>query len=130
MWIMTKTGFYSAVQHRDDPSLLMVRARSLADLDHLLDTLDTLGFDRPDVLPTRIADYPFRAIMDKTAFAAAIGHLITDPTAGITYDNYKNQVHRTNPERARTYGRVWSDLLDIEHEPTSGIEVFSGNGAR
>jgi hypothetical protein len=37
MWIFTSTGFVSAVVHRDDPDLIVVRARDLESLTPLIE---------------------------------------------------------------------------------------------
>jgi hypothetical protein len=35
MWIFCESGFYSIVQHEDDPNTLIVRARIKGDLERL-----------------------------------------------------------------------------------------------
>ena len=37
MWTATQDGYFSAVQHRDKPDTLMVRARDSKDLQHIRD---------------------------------------------------------------------------------------------
>ena len=39
MWVMTTDGFYSAVQHRQKPHLLVVRSRTVEDALALKHTL-------------------------------------------------------------------------------------------
>ena len=37
MWLITTQGFYSAVEHREDPERLIVRARTREDIEALAD---------------------------------------------------------------------------------------------
>lgn len=45
MWIFTKDGFFSAVEHRDNSDLLMIRARCREDIERLA---ECLGADAAD----------------------------------------------------------------------------------
>lgn len=111
MWIATTEGFISAVQHRDDPNLMMVRARSLADLD-------TIFPDSP-VTPMDDSDYPFRVTVTREHFAEIVCGLI----GAVDYPNFKSAVHAVQGvQRANTYHDVWEALLAIEDEPRSGVD--------
>lgn len=121
MWTMTKIGFFSAVQHRDNPDDVLVRARSKRDLENLVEFADlhtdvVKAFGRI-VASLHGADYPFRLTVSKVAWATVMGAMIGD----IDYDNFKTAVGKTSPERAHTYGRVWHDLLAVEREATAGV---------
>lgn len=115
MWLMTDIGFFSVVQKPGD-ELLTVRARSAEDLDRL----------RQAHLPSLAAtvtgggtDYPFRATASREAVAEAAASV----TRAITYANFKTRVAATmGSPRAHTYGRVWSDLLEIERETAEATE--------
>lgn len=133
MWIISEQGFYSAVQHRDDPTLLMIRARSLGDLTELqaLDSVveavahaqqsvssDGVGsddFTEPRYTPD--ADYPWRMTMPADVFGAAVAEMVLE----IDYDNFKSRVGRVNRERAHTYSSLWSKLHDIEREVSAKV---------
>lgn len=125
MWIMTTSGFYSAVQHRDNPDTLLVRARSHADLVALVGLAQAEGDTELtlDSIVEKIntgADYPFRLSIGKAEFERILARVVSD----IDYDNFKNAVADNeggDHARAHTYGRVWSALHAIEKEPTAGV---------
>jgi hypothetical protein len=107
MWVITTEGFYSAVEHRDDANLIMVRARVKADLDRLKRRTG-LGFK---IKRTAVADYPYRATMSRADWAEACAILAAD----VDYDNFKDAVkERRGWERANVYMRVWSALHSIQ----------------
>ena len=109
MWIFTTSGFFSVVQ-KPGTDFLTVRARAMGDLDRL----------REQYLPTLTetvagagTDYPYRATISHGDLAGGMAQILSD----LTYSNFKNAVADVQGyERARTYGRVWSDLLDLEHQ--------------
>jgi len=113
MWIATQDGFFSAVQHREFPDMLVVRARSRSDLVRL--TRIVIGTEIIKSPPG--SDYPYRALLTKPQWS---GYLDV-ATAEINYDNFKNRIHDVNDERASTYMAVWSNMLRIEQEPDSGV---------
>lgn len=112
MWIHTDQGFVSVVAHRDMPDSLLVRARARRDLETFVLANDDITYDET-------ADYPWRAVMTRTAFGEVMAHMI----AGIGYDNFKSQAAATlGSERARLLHDVWSTLTGIEtieHPDTS-----------
>ncbi len=109
MWLMTPLGFVSVVEKPGDPHLT-VRARVRADLDRL----------RAEVCPTLTptiagagTDYPYRATCSHEAWATAVA----DMARSIDYSNFKSTVsQRQGHARARVYGRVWQQLLELERE--------------
>ena len=109
MWLMTTDGFFSAVQHRDEPDTLLIRARSKGDLENLKKRLRSQD---SKIFSTGSADYPFRIFLNRQEW---IDYLIL-AAEDLTYDNFKSAVGRTNPERAYIYHDVWADLQEIEHE--------------
>lgn len=124
MWTMTKIGFFSAVQHRANLNDLLIRARSHRDLENLLKFADNVQTKPPlefGKIEATIqgADYPYRLVCSKRAWATVMGAMIGD----VDYDNFKTQVARTNVARAHTYGVVWQVLHDVEHEPGAGVYV-------
>lgn len=107
MWIMTKHGFFSAVQKTTDgPSTLTVRARCKADIEHLA---EALGGHRP---PERWGgtDYPWRL---RCTVAEWAGFLVEE-AVGVDYPNFKNEVFGRSKKHERAYHRVWTALLGIE----------------
>ncbi len=105
MWTMTQAGFVSAVQHRDEPSQLMVRAR---DAQSLISLAAEAGVS---IHKTPHADYPYRVTVTKQQFAC----WMTTAVDAIDYPNFKGKVART---RAGAYlaalHRVWGVMHDIE----------------
>lgn len=115
MWIFTTFGFFSVVQKKGQEHLT-VRARAREDLDAL----------RSRYLPglsKTIAhggtDYPFRATVMHDEFAEAMVEIVRD----VAYPNFKDQVlHEAGSHRAHVYGRVWTDLLELENTPSGDAE--------
>lgn len=128
MWLVTTRGFYSAVEHRDDPTKVMVRARARKDLESLAElwsekvqeVTKSTRQELPDwhgqvkIIDTPPpADYPCRAILDKNVWDLLVMELLKE----ITYPNFKDGVKETGAtNRARTYMSVWSALRKIETE--------------
>jgi hypothetical protein len=122
MWLQTKYGFYSVVEHNDDLQILMVRARSRDDLVNLCELADAVrrdyksasveGFDTDKIVHTPQADYHWRLIVPRQAWMELSLRLMTE----IDYGNFKNAVAKRNRERADLYHEVWATLLDIHRE--------------
>lgn len=112
MWIMTPRGFFSVVQHRDDPLDVRVRARSRDDLERLCD-LPTMERFRATIEEDQRADYRWRIPrMSKANWRTALDQLGDE----IDYENFKDAVKAVNPERAHTYLGVWTKLHAIGRE--------------
>lgn len=114
MWMMTpEHGFYSAVEHRDDPKKVIVRTRAREDAERLLPLLPGAR-----VVQMGNADYPFRIVTTKRRWKKALVKMVDS----ITYDNVKDEVKRQRgPERAGIFSRVWSVLLDLEQPGEHGL---------
>jgi hypothetical protein len=107
MWLLTTIGFFSVVAYTDDPNVLLVRARVREDLEALRDQ------HLPDleILETVAADYRFRAVVTRKAFARVAGALV----ASIDYPNFKDVVkQRQGQARASAYSDVWSVLYRLQ----------------
>lgn len=117
MWLFTTIGFFSAVEHREMRSCLLVRCRVREDAERLIDACNTRS---PEVIETPDADYPYRVIVSKREFAMLIADLITDTD----YDNFKAEISCTDQgvARARLYGNVWGILHDAEAK----LEKYEG----
>ena len=105
MWLFTETGFISAVQHRNKPGHMMVRARdkkSLVPLSRLANS---------EITNTPTADYPYRTVVsdsDLTAFMKV-------SVANLDYDNFKSRVAVTRGYNfAHALMSVWSAMHDVE----------------
>ena len=124
MWTATTKGFFSAVQHRDDTSLLVVRTRDHADAERLaawyaawlndmekFDPTATPNLPLPVITSYEWSDYPWRVIMPRTAWGAFLAESVED----LDYGNFKDAVKdRQGKERAQVYSGVWSVLLRLE----------------
>lgn len=111
MWLATPLGFFSAVQ-KSNTDHLTVRSRVRSDLDRLR------AHACPSLTSTLTGagtDYPYRATCSHEAWAMALATMGRD----IDYGNFKATVaRRQGYTRARVYGRVWEQLLDLEREET------------
>jgi hypothetical protein len=64
MWLVTNRGFYSGIAHRDDPEVIMVRART----DRHLEAIKDLLPEGTQIVKTAHADYPnFKDSVDDRA---------------------------------------------------------------
>ena len=105
MWIFNKDGFFSAVEHRDDPDQLMVRARCREDIERLAKSLGA------EVVHTPNADYAYRITVSKAAFADYMRDAVMD----LDYSNFKDACagHGT---RSRAYMDVWSAMRRLQED--------------
>lgn len=107
MWIFTEGGFVSAVQHRDKPNHLVVRARDRQSLQELSDICQT------PIITKTISDYPYRVFVSKAEFT----NWMVDQIDFLGYGNFKNQVAVTRgKEYAHALGSVWSTMHEVEDE--------------
>ena len=131
MLIATPIGFFSVVQKPFEPNgVLTVRARAKEDLENLRDNY--LGHNMSQITTDERADYHHRA----TTTTEAWGVALTSMARHIDYSNFKNAVKaEQGSERAGIYGRVWSELYQIQKpspstlvqdetfDPTKGEEI-------
>lgn len=94
MWIAMNDAFVSAVEDRNDPTRLVVRARNPEHLRRL--------FPSHDVVTTPSADYIARVFVSRDEFA----RLVADRIGKISYDNFKMSVDDQNLHGL--YERMWS----------------------
>ena len=122
MWIMTPDGMFSVVKPMigdiyfkayGQEGDLVVRARAPEDLDNLRRRLcPELG----TTVATPNRDYGWRAFVAPEALARTMARIVLT----LDWDNFKDEVkHRQGPQRAATYGKVWSALLEIQY-PRAG----------
>lgn len=112
MWIFTDIGFFSVVRkpEDEDAGMVTIRARVRSDLERLKEFyLPGLGV----IVEGAGTDYHYRARASQHDFADAL-RLIGE---NIGYGNFKNEVAaKQGPHRAKVYGKVWTDLLELEGE--------------
>jgi hypothetical protein len=137
MWVITTKGAFSAVQHRDNPDLLVVRTRDHGDAERLeafyQDFLDETAqaawvevtlpdYPSAEILAYEVSDYPWRVIMPKTAWDQFLSEAVED----LDYGNFKDAVKAVQgKDRARVYTRVWSALLELEDLDPMGRRPLS-----
>jgi hypothetical protein len=119
MWIFSKRGFVSIVQHRQLPGKLLVRARTKADLENFVRLLDEIGGRKHPVQETPDADYGYRTVACKRVVANAVSRITTE----IDYTNFKNGVHG-DPARDSAYLEVWSAMVDFQREKKTGRRAW------
>jgi len=102
MWLMTKLGFFSVVEHRDNPNVLLVRARCKDDIINAAN--ETSGVWWTD----ENADYPHRMECSRERWAAFVAKITND----IDYDNFKSSI--SDERHLAAYHRVWIDMLYID----------------
>lgn len=107
MWVVAEKGFYSVVQHKANPNILLVRARVRKDLERLRSYIPSLKV----VNDTKgLADYKYRAFVTRFDFAEAMKKLVM----GIDYPNFKSRIKaKYGYERESIYFNVWSTLMDL-----------------
>jgi hypothetical protein len=106
MWIFTVDGFYSAVQDRNDPTRIIVRARQRADLEALLKRLER---EEIEILAWSGSDYAYRVFIPREMWISYL------ETVGkeLDYPNFKARALSAGDyERSNAYHRVWGVLRE------------------
>jgi len=106
MWVFLNDSFVSLVVHREQPGMLLMRARKAGDIEALLPQAKVWRDPR--------ADYPFRA--EVSAEHAALALAVRANT--ITYDNFKNSVREHS--RHDAYMEIWGVMNRWGHKMTRG----------
>ena len=110
MWIFNSCGFFSVVEKAEEQGAnkLTIRARVREDLAALRNRyLPELGSITSD---TNL-DYPHRACIGRTAFAEGMKRMAEE----VDYPNFKQKTFESmGANRARIYGKVWRDLMELE----------------
>jgi hypothetical protein len=128
MWLISRYGFASVVEHLDKPDWVLVRSRSKSDLEEfclVARDCDVPGFSEDAIEENSDADYRFRMTVKNEDWAELAKVL----AVGIDYPNFKNVVASVDPERAAIYSTVWADLMKIQF-PASDNWVDRGGADR
>ena len=124
MWLMTTIGMFSAVcpraeeghGSRIETDRIMVRARVRKHIEALQARFGELG--DAELIETLHADYRFRIIVDKTAWAEAVGQMIGEQD----YDNFKNAADSLQGRSGTAYvhalHRVWNVMYELQKSST------------
>lgn len=101
MWLFCKSGFFSAVQHKECSNLIHVRARFEGDIECLRKIHGING----TVTYTPGNDYPYRADFSREDWI----DIVKAEADAIDYENFKNEVH-DGTARDLAYMAVWSAM--------------------
>lgn len=121
MWIFTKYGMLSAVEHMKDKSLIHVRARE----PKVLEMFAKRNGLEVEVEKTPTCDYLYRATFDREAFAEAMKNEIMK----IDYTNYKNAAkpasRKCSGEFHHALMNVWWTMCGLQHAMDAKVEVIA-----
>jgi hypothetical protein len=113
MWVFTTDGFYSVVEHREHPSLLLVRARDEGDLQRLRKHLVTTHGLSATIQHTPDGDYAWRMTVPRDLWTS----YLQDAVEAIEYRNFKDAVTlRQGWQRSSLYHNVWATMMQLQHE--------------
>lgn len=98
MWIFTKNSFISAVEHRDRPNDLIIRARRRKDLAKLFPRKEKLIQKTPN------ADYLYRITISKKEFAKVLSDYVL---RNLKYSNFKAAQDPDGSEWTQFLHQVW-----------------------
>lgn len=108
MWIFCNDCFVSAVQHNDDPNLLVVRARVTGHIEAFFSKREKpITVERHED-----RDYLYRTVVTKDHFA----DVLRDHAVDIDYGNFKDSIEDDAYHSACS--RVWSimnGLQELKH---------------
>ena len=109
MWIISRDGFISIVQHKDDPSKFRVRARRI---EHLTRTFDITEDDVIDFGPDA-SDYRYHVDIDREAVAEELLFSLND----IDYESHaKEAMAGDDREMYQALMGCWRNLLGLQRE--------------
>src|SRR5439155_9928863 len=125
----------SAVEHRDNHDLLMVRARDRKSLEYMLTSIELAGAALPEdgsegtvdkdikIQGAANGDYRWRCVVSKSTFAL---YLTFEVINYLKYPNFKSELAkvRKEPEFARAAHRVWDDMQLV----SDGVQVYGSVG--
>lgn len=105
MWVFTKQGFISIVEHRDNADDLLVRSRASEDIEALFPSA-SIEFD-----PS--ADYVWRAVVPRLEVMA----VVSDCVADVDYDSHAKENMTDNGRdtlRYSAYLKVWDAMYNFQ----------------
>lgn len=113
MWLFSVDGFYSAVQHKDDPNLIMVRCRAKEHADKLVQALPEAPPELVETPPP--ADYRWRVTITREQWV----YFAARCAAEVAYYNFKNTTSKEKhpPGYMSALHGIWSDLLSVQDKP-------------
>jgi hypothetical protein len=117
MWLMTTMGFYSAVCPRSDggrgseieTDKIMVRARVRSHLEAL--QVKFPGLREAELIETPHADYRYRIIIPKEAWADAVRDMVMEQS----YTNFKNAAAEAQGADDGGYVHALHEVWSVMH---------------
>lgn len=115
MWVFTTKGFFSVVEHKNDPNLVVIRARVRKDVDSIKMLFEELGLKASDILESLDSDYRYRIFANRIDWASLMTKLISD----MDYTNFKNAVYETDSfeirdKRHEAYLDIWAIMHELQ----------------
>lgn len=112
MWIMSKCGFFSVVEHRQDRDLVIVRARVRKHLERLSEHNPVVTLQ---IQETPDADYRFRSLVKKDDWAELAFWMAGD----VDYPNFKaaaceDMAGYEKPAYAKFLNHVWHAGMEMQ----------------
>jgi hypothetical protein len=104
MWVFLNDAFVSALEHKDDDRLLVVRARVEGDLERFFRGTSV------DVQKHEDRDYLFRTVIPKKDFARQLSAYAEK----INYPNFKGSIASEELDRHEAYLRVWGVMAHLQ----------------
>ncbi len=130
MWIFTTGGFISAVEHRDNDKLTMVRARDKMSLEEFQSSIrkgfveagktedEAREMVEPWVIYAVEGDYKWRVVVPKSALGVALAY---EATHYLNYANFKSKLTQTRGQKWHdTAMKVWSAMFGITDKQLTG----------
>jgi hypothetical protein len=130
MWVFTTGGFVSAVEHRDDPTMTMVRARDKKSLEEMLSgikkaleeggksTDEVTDFMKDMEIYAVPGDYKWRVVVPKSAYAL---FLMYEAMHYVNYSNFKSKLTATRGDKWHDAAMsVWNAMFKITDVQKTG----------
>lgn len=131
MWIFTTGGFVSAVEHRDDSTKVMVRARDKMSLETMVNSVKE-GLvsggkaDEAEAIAESLkvyavfGDYKWRVVMPKSMFAV---FLVNEVMEYINYANFKTKLTATRGKKWHDVAmNIWTAALKLTDNVKTGVD--------
>jgi hypothetical protein len=130
MWVFTTGGFTSAVEHRDDDTMTMVRGRDKKSLEEMLSSMkaalveggkseeEITDFMKNMEIYAVPGDYKWRVIVPKSAYAL---YLVYEAMHYVNYSNFKSKLTATRGDKWHDAAMsVWSAMFKITDTGKTG----------
>jgi ADP-ribosylglycohydrolase len=116
MWLFSKNGFFSIVQHRDDHEQVLVRARVKKDLVEI--------FPEDRIIHTSGADYHWRVYSTKKE----MGEILLKQMTELDYPNFKGRIGKTpnQKDKLEAYHQIWSVMHDYSLKKFDKKNAYQG----